>query len=233
MIEYKNNLPIKFEPRTVHSCDELIDAINRLGFLPLLRSNIDGYCAEALMDDDCRFVTFDDGSWEWPLWQWKGPAVTEGHCVYGKFFNGKAGFVALEWWPDFFNWRRGKAAAIEPDSIEDAIIATLSMSGSMISRDLRKACGFTGPRMRSRFDAFITRLQMDCRIVTQDFVYPRDKHGKAYGWGLSLLTTPEQLPGKAACRCERTPEQSWERMANHLSHVLLHATPSQIKKLLG
>ena len=45
-------------------------------------------------------MVFDDGGWDWPLWKWKGPIVTEGRCVYGKFFAGKAGFVSKDCWPD-------------------------------------------------------------------------------------------------------------------------------------
>lgn len=53
----------------------------------------------------------------------------------------------------------------------------------MITRDLRKACGFDRPKMRGKFDSYITRLQNAGYIVTEDFVYPHDKHGKEYGWG--------------------------------------------------
>lgn len=73
----------------IHSCPELIDFIQQVGFLPLLESGIQGYCAESLMAEECRFVQFDDGSWEWPLWQWKGDVIRESGCVYGKFFAGK------------------------------------------------------------------------------------------------------------------------------------------------
>ena len=59
----------------IHSCPELLERIQQVGFLPLLESGVRGYCAESLMDEDCRFTQFDDGSWEWPLWQWKGDAV--------------------------------------------------------------------------------------------------------------------------------------------------------------
>ena len=86
--------------------------------------------------------------------------------------------------------------------------------------------------MRSRFDGYITRLQMACRIVTQDFVYPRDKHGKEYGWGWALLTTPEQLLGKEACQCERTPEESLERIISHLKRILPRASEREIMKLI-
>ena len=72
----------------IHSCPELIDCIRQVGFLPLLESGIQGYAAESLMAEECRFTQFPDGTWEWPLWQWKGSVVREGGCVYGKFFAG-------------------------------------------------------------------------------------------------------------------------------------------------
>ena len=203
-----------------------------MGFLPLLESGIRGFAAEDLMAEECRYTEFPDGSWEWPLWQWKGPVVTEGNCVYGKFFAGKAGFISRAWWPDLYNWRRSQRAVPAEGSIESMILDTLREGGSMITRELRAACGFTGPKMRSRFDSYVTRLQMGCYIVTEDFVYPTDKHGHEYGFGWSLLTTPEQLLGKEACQCERTPEKSFQRMAQHLASQLPFATSQQIEKLL-
>ena len=216
----------------IHNATELMGYIQQVGFLPLLYSGILGYSADESVDPDCRYVLLDDGSWDWPLWDWKGPIVTEGDCVYGKFFNKKAGFVSRSWWPDLYNWRRHAHPAPSAGSIEEAILMTLREHGSMITRDLRRACGFTEPKMRSRFDGYITRLQMACRIVTEDFVYPRDKHGKEYSWGWALLTTPEQLLGKDACHCERTPEESLERMMEHLKQILPHATEKQIMKLI-
>lgn len=216
----------------IHSCPELMDCIQQVGFLPLLESGIQGFSAEAAMAEECRFTQFDDGTWEWPLWQWKGPVVTEGNCVYGKFFAGKAGFISRAWWPDFYNWRHSKNPPLEEGSIEETILMTLREHGSMITRELRAACGFTGPKMRGKFDAYITRLQMGCHMITEDFVYPQDKHGREYGFGWSLLTTPEQLLGRQACQCERTPEDSYQRMADHLAHLLPDATEKQINRLL-
>lgn len=216
----------------IHSCPELIECIQQVGFLPLLESGIEGFCAEGMMAEECRFTEFPDGSWEWPLWQWKGPVVTEGNCVYGKFFSGKAGFVSREWWPDFYNWRRSQNPKPEEGTIEEAILMTLRENGSMITRELRAACGFTGPKMRGKFDAYIKRLQMACYIVTENFVYPTDKHGHEYGFGWSLLTTPELLLGKDASLCHHTPEESYLRMTEHLMRLLPDATEKQIKKIL-
>ena len=216
----------------IHSCPELMALIQQVGFLPLLDSGVRGYSAEDLVDDDCRYVVFPDGGWDWPLWKWKGPIVQEGNCVYGKFFAGKAGFVSREWWPDLCNWRRSKFPPPVEGSIEETILMTLAENGSLITRELRTACGFTGPNMRSKFDGYITRLQMVARIVTEDFVYPTDKHGREYGWGWSLLTTPEALYGRDACQCERTPEESYQRIFDHLRQLLPEATERQIRKLI-
>lgn len=220
------------EIERIHSCPELIECVQQVGFLPLLESGIPGYAAESLMSEECRFVQFDDGTWEWPLWQWKGSVLRDGNCVYGKFFAGKAVFVSREWWPDLCNWRRSQHPKPEEGTIEDAILTILWEHGSMVARELRAACGFTGKNMRSRFDAFVNRMQMATYIVTEDFVYPTDKHGREYGFGWSLLTTPEKLLGHEACSCDRTPEESYRLMFEHLSQMLPHATDKQIKRLI-
>ena len=216
----------------IHTCAQLTEYIRQTGFLPLLYSGIYGFAAEDIVDDDCRYVVFADGGWDWPLWKWKGQIVTEGRCVYGKFFNKKAGFISLDWWPDFCNYRRSRNPIPAEGTIEEGILNILRQQGSLITRELRAACGFTGPKMRSRFDAYITRLQMGCHIVTEDFIYPTDKHGREYGWGWSLLTTPEQLYGKEACQAERTPEESFNRIFSHLKQLLPQASDEQIKKMI-
>ena len=216
----------------IHNCPELMEAIQQIGLVPLLDSGIPGFSADELVAPECRYVMTDEG-WDWPLWDWKGPMVTEGHYAYGKFFGGKAGFVTMDWWPDLCNYRRSKYPEFNEESIEGTILEILRVNGSMITRDLRSACGFDGPKMRSRFDSYVTRLQMACRVVTEDFVYPTDKHGNRYGWGWALLNTPEHLFGHEACQCNRTPEESLARLTAHLKEFLPKATDKQLAKLLG
>ena len=152
--------------------------------------------------------------------------------MYGKFFNGKAGFISREWWPDFCNYRRSKHPKPQEGSIEEAILFALNEHGSLITRELRAVCGFDQPKMRSRFDGYVTRLQMATRIVTEDFVYPRDKHGREYGWGWSLLTTPESLYGHDECVCDRTPQESFDRIIKHLHSICPNATESQLIRMI-
>ena len=217
----------------IYNSAQLTDYIQEIGFLPLLYSGIRGFSAEEVVSDDCRYVLLPDGGWDWPLWKWKGEIVREGNCVYGKFFDKKAGFVSRAWWPDFCNYRRSKHPSPEEGSIEEAILMTLRDNGSMITRDLRRACEFTGPKMRGKFDGFITRLQMGCHIITEDFVYPTDKRGHEYGWGWSLLTTPEHLLGQEACDCKHTPEESRIRLFSHFKRLLPQASDKEIARIVG
>lgn len=220
------------EKELIHSCPELIDYINEIGFLPLLPMGITGWSADEVVDEDCQYKSLPEGGWEWPIWEWKGSILQESGCAYGKFFKGKAAFVSREWWPDFCNYRRNIYPYPEEGSIEEAILDVLRIEGSLITRDLRHLCGFTGPKMRSRFDAYITKLEMGGYIVTEDFVYPRDRHGREYGWGWSLLTTPESLFGKERCRTERTPQESYERILQHFKKILPDTAEKSIHSLL-
>ena len=48
----------------IHNCSGLIDYINKIGFLPLLRMGIEGWSAEEAVDDECRYVSLPEGGWE-------------------------------------------------------------------------------------------------------------------------------------------------------------------------
>lgn len=216
----------------LHTCPELIDYINETGFLPLLNMGIPGWSAEDVMDEDCQYTRLPDGGWEWPLWQWKGSILQESGCAYGKFFDRKAAFVSRDWWPDFCNYRRSVFPQPEAGSVEEGILDILRAEGSLITRQLRAACGFTGPNMRGKFDSYITRLEMGCYIVTEDFIYPTDRHGREYGWGWSLLTTPEALFGREACHPGCTPQESRERLLCQLRKILPDASARQLDSLL-
>ncbi|MDY4625887.1 MAG: hypothetical protein SO442_04700 [Prevotella sp.] len=217
----------------LHTCAQLIEYINDVGFLPLLNIGIEGWSADDVMDEECRYRYLPEGGWEWPLWDWKGDIIRETGCAYGKFFCGKAAFVTRQWWPDFCNWRRYKHEKPAEGTVEEGILATLSVNGSMSSRQLRQACGFQGKGMRGKFDGYVTRLQMAGYVVTQDFVYAHDRSGRPYGWGFSLLATPESLFGHDACHAKRSAENSRQRMESKLREVVPGITDRQLNCLLG
>lgn len=216
----------------LHNCPELVAYIQQIGILPLLDMGFGDWSAEAQVDEDCQYTRMPDGGWEWPLWLWKGQIIQETGCAYGKFFKGKATFITKEWWPDFCNYRRSLNPYPEEGSVANIILQTLNEAGSMTTRELRQSCGFVGKGMRGKFDAYISRLQHDGYIVTQDFVYPHDQHGKEYGWGWALLTTPEAFLGPQACHPLRSPQESLSLLLKHLHGILPYESMEKLEKLV-
>ena len=85
---------------TIDTKQDLIDAVDRFGILPLFTNSIPGFSVEEHVSPRAWF-TGEEG-----VWEWKGPVIRESGCAYGKFFEHKAAFVSLEWYPDLANFRR-------------------------------------------------------------------------------------------------------------------------------
>ena len=51
----------------IYSATGMMELILKIGFLPLLDSGIEGFSAEDIVTDDCGYVTFSEGGWDWPL----------------------------------------------------------------------------------------------------------------------------------------------------------------------
>ena len=80
----------------IYSATGMMELIQKIGFLPLLDSGIDGFSAEDIVAGDCSCVRLPEGGSDWPLWKWKGEIVQETPCRYGKFFSKKAGIISQE-----------------------------------------------------------------------------------------------------------------------------------------
>jgi len=217
--------------RNIHNCAQLIELVDEIGFLPLLRVGVSGWSAEEQVAPECNYTPLPDGGWDWPLWQWKGEVIQASGCAYGKLLLGKAAFVSKAQWPHFCHWRRSKYP-IADGSVEAMILSVLREQGSMTTRDLRVACGFVGPKMRGRFDTFLTRLERSCHVVAGDFVYSHDRHGRPYGWGQSLLATPESLFGRAACHPACSPQESYSIIERQMSRLFPDAGPEGVAMML-
>ena len=55
----------------IYSATGMMELIQKIGFLPLLDSGIEGFSAEDIVADDCGYVRLPEGGWDWPLWKWK------------------------------------------------------------------------------------------------------------------------------------------------------------------
>ena len=48
----------------IYSATGMMELIQEIGFLPLLDSGIEGFSAEDIVAEDCRYVTFPEGGWD-------------------------------------------------------------------------------------------------------------------------------------------------------------------------
>lgn len=227
----------------IHSAEELERQVEKLGFLPFFRCGIPGFSIEERTAPEYWFSDEEEGPWEW-----KGPVTREGHCAYGKLFNKKAGYVSLEWLPDFMNYRRSRHYAKDEDTeaLDDVVLQAIVSEGSATVRELRRLLGFAKGRSKRKptdlvdsmpdegklsLDPILTRLMMGLHVVIADFEYYIDRHGRPYGWGVARYTTPEALYGLQTTG--NTPEESYHKLYRHFRTLLPEAKEPMLLKLLG
>lgn len=221
-------IPEMTSPQTV------LETVEALGFLPFFANEIPGFSIEEHAPGALWF-TEQPGPWEW-----KGELAASGKCVYGKFFRGRAGFISLDWFPAFSNYRRDgyDFDARYDDGLashrDKALYDTLAGHGSLLSKELKRLAGY-GRDGEKGFDGVITRLQMQTYVIITNFAYAVDKFGREYGWGIARYGTPEAMLGEnwleAAYREE--PAASRQRVYAHLQTLLPRATEKQLRRLLG
>lgn len=220
--------------KSLGSPEDISALVKKQGFLPFFRNGVDGFSIEEHTPPRLWFGS-EDGPWEW-----KGPVIRLGGCVYGKFFANKAGFVSAEWLPDFLNYRRdgfdfdsryeSGMASRKDLNVYDAV----SRYGNILSKKLKSLCGYTKSGGEKGFDGVITRLQMQGYICISDFEYMLDKYGRRYGWGVARYSTPEEMFGYdfTSSAYSREPSESFERILGHLKSAFPDASESEIIKLI-
>lgn len=233
----------------IETQNELEDVILEWGFMPFFKNGVEGFSIEELVPSDLLFGEHGEQG----AWQWKGPIISHWQCVYGKFFCGKAGFVSLDWLPDFMNWRRFLYPLRKQGKDARHILEVLEENESMLSKQLKVASGFTlsrrrvlfnpdepmSPLVNSRngmaFDNLIAGLQMGVHVCIADFEYQISKSGEPYGWGVARYSTPEAMYDIdwRGSICGRTPRQSRQRMLEHLVKFFSDDSLCKIEKMIG
>lgn len=234
--------------------EQLEALIREWGFMPFFKNAISGFSIEEMTPPE---LLFGDEMEHGP-WQWKGPIIGNWEAAYGKFFGKKAGYVSLEWMPDFMNWRRSLLPLRKEPADARRILEVLVDNESMLSKQLKVASGFTLSRKRNKFnpdnplepivnkkngmafDALIAQLQMGTHVCIADFEYLISKKGEPYGWGVARYCTPEAMypdlfgdEGTLRARVEgRTPKQSRQRIIEHMQSLFPDAETKKIEKLI-
>ena len=218
---------------TIRTKQDLINAVEEFGILPLFRNAIPGFSVEEHADPSVWF------SEEPGVWEWKGPVIREARCAYGKFIGNKAVFISREWFPDFANWRRDGYdfdARYDDELVpykDKVLYDLLERMAPVLSRDLKKE-GNYNKEGNTGFDTMINRLQAECYVLVSNFVYMKDRYGKEYGWGVAEYSTPEAFFGaEFTDRVYRQePENSYERILLHISSLFPECSRKTIERTL-
>lgn len=213
--------------------EDIIEAVDRFGFLPFFTNSIPGFSIEEHTDPK---IWFSD---EAGPWEWKGPIIRESGCAYGKLFERKAAFVSKEWFPDLANYRRDGYdfdARYEDElaSYQDKRLFELVEANAPVLSKRVKELGNYKKGGNKGFDTCITRLQSQCYIIISDFVYLTDKKGKRYGWGVAEYSTPERFMGSdfKGRVYNKSPKKSYERIFAHLRKLLPDVSEETLRKFL-
>ena len=221
----------------VRSKQDLIDAVREYGIVPYFSTSVPGFSLE----EHWLFSDFEDDTWAW-----KGPVIQETGCAYGKFFEKKAAYVSREVFLDLANYRRDGydfdsryddgLARFQDKQLYDLIDA----SAPVLSKALRETGGYaySGRWQKTEgkkgFDTSVTRLQEQCYVLISDFVYTLDKKGNKRGWGVAEYSTPEKTMGEFFTEnvYRRSPEESYERLLEHLRKLFPQVPEKDLRKFL-
>ena len=233
------------DPLRIRAPRELVDWINQVGFLPLFANEVPGFSAEEHVSPDFWWT----GDREQDPWEWR-EIIAAGHEVaYGKFFDGRAGFISQEWLPFFANWRRdgydfdGRWQSGAANRREKAVMEHFMdvesedepafTGASILSTDLKRLAGF-GKGGEKNYPGIVTGLQMQLYLVISGFRRRRNRAGEAYGMAVSELMAPETLWGydRLTAAYGEEPLASWQRVFDRVK-TLFPAADTDILRLIG
>ena len=224
------------DPGCLHSPEDLLGLVQEVGFLPLFSNEIPGFSVEEhtpaadwWIDDPAR-----------DPWAWRQAAAPDPFTAYGKFFDKKAGFVSLEWFPRFANYRRdgydaegmyedGKMSSrckrildvLEPDEEAAGL--------SLLTCDLKKRAA-----LEKGYEGALCELQMKTFLIMGGFSQKRNRRGEPYGWFVSEMMTPETKWGWGAVNwCDEKPDASWKAICAQVKKHFPRADEAALRKVLG
>ncbi|MBO4628280.1 MAG: hypothetical protein J5645_09925 [Lachnospiraceae bacterium] len=234
------------DPRRIRSIEELEQRIEEVGFLPLFRNEVEGFSVEEQTAERYWWT----GIRSEDPWEWREIIARERRIAYGKFFDGKAGFISLAWLPYFVNYRRdgydfdarwqdGLASRREKRIMdfylgEDESGETVYREERILSTELKKKAGF-GKGGEKNFPGILTGLQMQLYLVITDFRRRVNKRGEAYGMAVSIPLPPETVWGyeTVTSAYNEDPASSRERIAAHIRKLYPAASEKDIDRLVG
>ena len=233
-------------PLRIRSAKELTAWVEEIGFLPFFANEITGFSAEEHVAAD----TWWTGNKATDPWEWREEIAASHAVAYGKFFDGRAGFISQRWLPYFANarrigwdfdgkWQDGRASArekaimelfVDPESDDEPVFS----NAAILSTDLKQRAGF-GKGGEKNYPGILAGLQMQLYLVIGGFQRRTNKRGDTYGMPVSVIMTPESIWGYEIITSAygEKPAESWQRIFDHTREMYSEADEKSIIKLIG
>ena len=224
----------KNDPRCLKSAEDMMDLVDKIGFLPLFKNTVPGFSVEENAAPEYWWTEDPRDPWEWRM-----DAARSRRVAYGKFFDKKAGFLSLKWLPVFANWRRdgydfdaryedGKAQLRQKK-----IMDRFDTEREILSSRLKNEAGF-GKGGEKNFDGVVTELEMLTYLAVSDFRRRINRAGEEYGWNLAVLSTPENIWGydSVTAAYSEDPKESAALVYKRTEELFPHASAELIRKIL-
>ena len=233
-------------PLRIRSATALTAWVEEIGFLPFFANEITGFSAEEHVAADAWWT----GNKATDPWEWREEIAASHAVAYGKFFDGRAGFISQRWLPYFANarrngwdfdgkWQDGKASAREKAIMEffvdpESDDVPQFTGAAIMSTELKRMAGF-GKGGEKNYPGILTGLQMQLYLVIGGFRRRTNKRGDAYGMPVSVIMTPESIWGYDAVTSaySEKPEESWQRIFDHTREMYQGTDEKSIIKLIG
>lgn len=218
----------------LHSPEDLLALVRKIGFLPLFSNGIPGFSVEEHTPPDDWWTDRPGDPWAWRQILAPHPDV-----AYGKFFDNKAGFVSREWFQAFANYRRDGydwEGLYEDGKLKSRckrILDVLELNGDaeglgLLSCEIRRRAA-----LEKGFEGALTDLQMKSFLIMSGFRRRRNRRGEEYGWHVAELMTPETKWGYDAVNsCEEKPEASLDRIREQIRNHFPGASDREIMKVM-
>ena len=234
------------DPLRIRTWQELENYVEEVGFLPLFAGGVTGFSAEEHVSPDFWWT----GDREQDPWEWRELIAANHRVAYGKFFDGRAGFISRAWLPAFANsrrdgydfdgrWQDGLADHREKRIMErfmdvESEDEPLFYGKGMLSTELKKVAGF-GKGGEKNFPGIVTGLQERLYLVIAGFRRRENKRGEPYGMGVSVLQPPETLWGYdlLSSAYGEAPSASWQRLFDRVRAICPGADDREIGQLVG
>ena len=226
-------------PECIHTVDEAIAYINKVGFLPLFKNEIPGFSLEERTASEYWWSKNP----EVDPWEWRAIIARSGNVAYGKFFDKKAGFISKEWLPCFVNYRRDgydfdalwddEKASRRQKKIMD-LFAQENANAEYYSSEVKQKAGFCKDGEKG-FEGTITDLQMQMYLCVRDFRQRKNKKGEEYGWAIAVYSTLEHVFGYeyVTSAYREDPVESGKRIVNRIMELYPSVPADKLSKLLG